>query len=91
MRFSKQIFAISVVLPLIAGLGGCATSMIGVHPGTDRVSLADANQVGACKSMGKVIVSVMAKVGFIDRSELARQRHRVFAWSRVLRTANHKN
>jgi hypothetical protein len=69
MRFSKKIFAIYVVLPLIAGLSGCATSMIGVHPGTDRVSLADANQVGACQSKGKVIVSVMAKVGFIDRSE----------------------
>jgi hypothetical protein len=69
MRFSKQIFAIYVVLPLIAGLSGCASSMIGVHPGVERVSLAEANQVGACQSKGKVIVSVMAKVGFIDRSE----------------------
>jgi Domain of unknown function (DUF4156) len=32
------------------------------------VSLADASQVGSCKSMGKTIVSVLAKVGFIDRA-----------------------
>jgi len=69
MRFSKKIFAIYVVLPLIAGLIGCSSTLIGVHPGADRVSLADANQVGACKSMGKVIVSVMTEVGFVDRSE----------------------
>jgi Domain of unknown function (DUF4156) len=69
MRFTKQLFAISIVLPLIAGLAGCASSMIGVRPGVERISLADANQVGACQSKGKVIVSVMAKVGFIDRTE----------------------
>jgi len=69
MRFSKQIFVIYVVLPLIAGLSGCANSLIGAHPGVERVSLAEANQVGVCKSMGKTIVSVMAKVGFIDRDK----------------------
>lgn len=69
MRFSKQLFAITVVLPLIAGLSGCASSMIGVRPGVERVSLAEADQVGACQSKGKVIVSVVAKVGFINRLE----------------------
>lgn len=67
MKFSKGMLVITVVLPLIAGLSGCASSLIGVHQGADRVSLADANQVGACQSKGKTIVSVLAKVGFINR------------------------
>lgn len=67
MQFSKGMLAITVVLPLIAGLSGCASSLIGVHQGADRVSLADANQVGACQSKGKIIVSVLAKIGFINR------------------------
>jgi hypothetical protein len=67
MQFAKGMLVITVVLPLIAGLSGCASSLIGVHQGVDRVSLADANQVGACQSKGKTIVSVLAKVGFINR------------------------
>jgi hypothetical protein len=67
MQFSKGMLVITVVLPLIAGLSGCASSLIGVHQGADRVSLADANQVGACQSKGKIIVSVLAKIGFINR------------------------
>jgi hypothetical protein len=69
MQFSKGILAISVVLPLIAGLSGCASTMIGVREGSDRVSLADADQVGSCQSKGKIVVSVLTKVGIIPRSE----------------------
>lgn len=68
MRFSKGMSVITIVLPLITG---CASNLIGVHPGADRVSLADANQVGACQSKGKTIVSVLAKIGFINRLEEA--------------------
>lgn len=68
MQLSKIVLAATVALPLMAGLGGCSSTMIGERPGSDRVSLADANQVGNCKSMGKTIVSVLAKVGFIDRA-----------------------
>jgi hypothetical protein len=68
MKFSK-VFVITAMLPLIAGLSGCASSLIGDRPGSDRVSLADANQVSGCQSKGKTIVSVMAKVGFINRLE----------------------
>ena len=67
MQFSKEILIITVILPLITGLSGCASSLIGVHQGADRVSLADANQVGACQSKGETIVSVLAKIGFINR------------------------
>jgi hypothetical protein len=68
MQFYKGMLVISVILPLIAGSSGCASRMIGVHEGADRVSLADANQVGGCTSKGKTIVSVLAKVGFLNRN-----------------------
>jgi hypothetical protein len=67
MQFSKRMLVITVILPLIAGLSGCASSLIGDRKGSDRVSLADANQVGGCQSKGKTIVSVLAKVGLINR------------------------
>jgi hypothetical protein len=67
MRFSKVMLAFTVVLPLVAGLGGCTSMMIGERAGSDRVSLADASQVGSCESKGKTIVSVVAKVGFVKR------------------------
>lgn len=72
MQLSRGILVISVILPLIAGLSGCASSMIDVREGSDRVSLADADQVGSCQSKGKINVSVLAKVGIIiTRSEEA--------------------
>lgn len=67
MKFSKGIFIITVVALLNAGLSGCASSLIGVREGAERVSLADANQVTTCTSKGKTIVSVLTKVGFINR------------------------
>jgi hypothetical protein len=67
MRISRMMLVVAVVLPLLAGLGGCTSMMIGERAGSDRVSLADANQVGGCQSKGITIVSVVAKVGFIKR------------------------
>lgn len=71
MRFTKIMLVITLVSPLIAGLGGCTSMMIGERAGSDRVSLADANQVGGCQSKGKTIVSVVAKVGVINRLDEA--------------------
>ena len=69
MQLSKGIFFIVAVLPLMGGLSGCASSMIDVREGSDRVSLADADQVASCKSMGTTTVSVLAKMGiFMTRS-----------------------
>lgn len=67
MQLSKILLVSAVVLPLLAGMGGCTSLMIGERAGSDRVSLADATQVGGCQSKGKTIVSVVAKVGFIKR------------------------
>lgn len=67
MRFKQIMLAMTVGLPLLAGFGGCTSMMIGERAGADRVSLADANQVGGCQSKGQTIVSVVAKVGFIKR------------------------
>jgi hypothetical protein len=69
MLFSKNLFVIAVIVALSSGLSGCASSLIGVKAGADRVSLADANQVTACQSKGKTIVTVLAKVGLIYRSD----------------------
>jgi hypothetical protein len=65
MRFSKGMLVIISITLLIAGLSGCANNIfIGVREGADRVSLAEANQVGGCQSKGAVIISVFAKGRF---------------------------
>jgi hypothetical protein len=60
MQFSKGILAIVAIVPLIAGLNGCA-SFIRAREGSDRVSLAEASQVASCQSKGGIIISVFAK------------------------------
>ena len=64
MGFYKLTFLITV----IGVLTGCASQFIDVRLGSDRVSVADANQVAHCESKGKVNVSVLSEVGFITRS-----------------------
>ncbi len=65
MRFSKAILVITA--GVLLNLSGCASQMIGVHAGAERVSLANANQVASCKFISKNTVTVMAKIGFIVR------------------------
>ncbi|MHB1098764.1 MAG: DUF4156 domain-containing protein [Burkholderiales bacterium] len=60
--------AMLVLAPMVAVLGGCASDLIEVRQGSDRVSLADASQVTSCQPKGKVTVSVLAKVGLFTRS-----------------------
>ena len=69
MQLSRGMFAIVAIVPLLAGLNGCASSLIGVREGAERVSLADANQVASCQSKGKITVSVFAKMGVITRAD----------------------
>ena len=69
MQFFKKILTITTLVPLIgAMLGGCASTLIDVRTGSDRVSLADASQVASCQSKGEIAVSVLSEVGFISRS-----------------------
>lgn len=72
MQFNRSDFKSTFLFALITasflGLGACASKMVEVRPGSDRVPLADANQVAACESRGKVTVSVLTKVGFVTRS-----------------------
>jgi hypothetical protein len=49
-------------------LTACASKMVEVRPGSERVSLADPEQVVNCESKGNVTVSVLTKVGFVSRS-----------------------
>lgn len=69
MKFSKGMLLITAIVTLLAGLGGCASNLIGVREGSDRVSLAEASQVTACQPKGKTIVTVLAKIGIIPRNE----------------------
>ena len=61
MQFSRGILAIAVVVPLLAGLGGCASAIIGVQEGAERVSLADANQVAGCQPKSGITISIFAR------------------------------
>lgn len=65
MRSFKGILGFAV---MVAMLGGCASDLIEVRDGSDRVSLADPGQVASCEPKGKITVSVLAKVGFVNRS-----------------------
>ena len=71
MQLSKGTLAIAAMVPLIAGLCGCASAFIGVREGADRVSLAEAAQVTGCQSKGGITISIFAKAGKtgITRSE----------------------
>ena len=68
MQFFKGMLIITAIVPLIAGLSGCASDLIQVREGSDRVSLADASQVSNCESKGKTTVTVLTKVGIFNRS-----------------------
>lgn len=68
MKLLKRMLVAIAVVQMIAGLGGCASNLIEVRKGSDRVSVADANQVAICQSKGEINVSVLAEVGFISRS-----------------------
>lgn len=61
MKISNGILAIVAIVPLIAGLSGCASRFIGVREGAERVSLADATQVASCQSKGGIVISIFAK------------------------------
>lgn len=61
----KKLVLLSSALSL---LSGCASNLIEVRPGSDKVMLAKPSQVQGCESKGKIDVSVLAKVGFVSRS-----------------------
>ena len=70
MRALNGMLMITSILTLVSGISGCASSMIDVREGSDRISVADANEIGSCQSKGKVTVSVLAKMGvFMTRSD----------------------
>lgn len=68
MQIGKKILAVVGVAPLLAGLSGCAGNLIEVRDGAEKVSLLEANQVAGCQSRGGTTVSVLAEVGFYNRS-----------------------
>jgi hypothetical protein len=65
---TMQLLKTTAILALSAALGACASNLIDVRSGSDRVALADAGQVSGCQSKGQVTVSVLSKVGVFNRS-----------------------
>jgi hypothetical protein len=65
MKFYKNVLVLTAFVLIFSG---CASQLIEVKQGSDRVSVADSNQVASCESKGKATVSVLTKVGFISRS-----------------------
>jgi hypothetical protein len=61
MKLSKGMLVAAAVVPLLVGLNGCASKIIGTREGSERVSLADASQVASCQSKGSVTISIFAK------------------------------
>jgi hypothetical protein len=69
MQISRTMLNLTVITSLLAALSGCASSdLIDVRPGSEKVAVADGEQVAGCQSKGKITVNVLAKVGFVNRS-----------------------
>ena len=68
MALRGLLFATGVT-SVIFGIGGCASDLIEVRPGSEHVVLMQAGQIADCQSKGDITVSVLAKVGFISRSD----------------------
>jgi len=66
--FFMKILTAVVLFTLFTGLSGCASNLIDVRTGSQQVSLLNTSQVTDCQSKGKIIVSVLANIGFISRS-----------------------
>lgn len=65
---TMQIFKGMFVITAIAALSACSSALIDKRVGAELVTVADANQVASCQSKGKVTLTVLAKVGFVNRS-----------------------
>lgn len=68
MRSTKRILTMTIMLSLPLALGACASHLIDVRSGSERVSLADASQVASCESKGKITGSVLTEIGLYTRS-----------------------
>lgn len=69
MNTFQKITQARMVAPILMSLalGGCASNLIEARQGSEQVAVAQPDQVGQCKAIGKTTVSVLAEVGFISR------------------------
>jgi len=68
MPFSIRMLILNAMIPLLVALGGCASNLIEVRPGSEKVTVAEPGQVSHCVAKGETTVSVLSKVGFVSRS-----------------------
>lgn len=58
----------ALVAIVLLAIGGCASNLIEVRKGSDRVAVAEPGAVSSCKLLGKSRVTVVTQVGFFSRS-----------------------
>ena len=63
----KRLLCSLSCLAAVSLMAGCSSTLIGERLGADQVVLAQAADVGECKSMGQTTVQVLAGVGPISR------------------------
>lgn len=71
MIINKKLLTASALLLMATGLYGCTSKLIEVRQGSEKVSVAESNQIAGCQSKGVATVSVLSSVGFINRSNEA--------------------
>jgi hypothetical protein len=64
-----------ISLLLVLTVTGCSNSFISEKYGADEVRMLYPNQVANCEFKGKTRVTVMYKIGFIDRDQTAIQQN----------------
>ena len=67
MKYFKNSVFFITGLTCIA-IGGCASRMIDIRPGSIDVNLQNSSSISNCKPMGKVTVSVMTEFEIYTRS-----------------------
>jgi hypothetical protein len=71
IKISKIVLTTCALIIMSTGLYGCASKLIDLRPGSEKVAVAEAKQIASCQSKGAATVSVLSSVGFISRSEEA--------------------
>jgi hypothetical protein len=67
MKFLENPLLICAVVAMTSVTSGCSSVFIENRPGSDRISLADANQVNNCQPKGETVVSVLTTIAFFTR------------------------
>ena len=63
-----SLFRLGASAVLLATLSACVTHLVEVRDGSDAVAVLEAKDIGNCKYLGSIAVSVLSEVGIYTRS-----------------------